>query len=239
MSDPLRSFDPEAHMPSALVSDFDIAKYGFGFINAFDKPFVINTKLGKISMGQNAGLCGGMTFDSLDYYAYGRAAPDALSDPLFDYLCERQTDSLDLPGGVFRFMSWQTAADTSTMMFGKRVREGISYSTLTAEWPKIRQLLDGGHLAPLGLIKTDSLSPKDQSRNHQVLAYGYDLNETVQILTLRVCDPNHPRDPNTALRVGTGNPDFFRPVFHTAEPGSLIRGFFLSNYIQPKAPPDG
>jgi hypothetical protein len=43
------------------------------------------------------------------------------------------------------------------------VVEGIFYSTLVIEWPKVKQLLDGGHLAPLGLIKTDSLSFKDLS----------------------------------------------------------------------------
>lgn len=224
-------------MPSAIVSDFDVQKYGFGFTNSFDSPFVMKTKLGHISMGQNAGLCGGMTFASLDYYAFSQSAPDALSDPIFTYLCERQTDSLDLPGGVFLYMSWQTAADDSTMMFGRRIREGISYATLVTEWPKIRLLLDGGHVAPLGLIKTDSLSPKDLSLNHQVLAYGYELNEDAQILTLRVYDPNYPRDPDISLRLGTGNPDFFRPIIHSADAGHPIRGFFLSNYVEPKAPP--
>src|SRR5262249_47373443 len=155
-----------------------------GFVNSFDKPFVMNTKVGKISMGQIAGLCGGMTFATLDFYANNRSAPDALSDPLFDYLCERQMDSLDLPGGVFRYMAWQAMPDTSSMMFGKRVCEGISYSTLAGEWPKVRALLDGGHVAPLGLIKAHSYSPKDLSRNHQVLAYGYDLNDDTQILTI-------------------------------------------------------
>jgi len=226
-------------MPSALASDFDIARYGFGFANQFDKPYVFNTGLGKISMGQNAGLCGGMTFASLDFFSNNRPAPPVLSDPLFDYLCERQTDSLDLPGGVFRYMSWQTSADDSRMMFGKRIREGISYQTLTTEWPKIQALLDGGHLAPLGLIRTDSVSPKALSQNHQVLAYGYNLDPVAEILTLRVCDPNYPRDPDVALRLGTGNPDFFRPVLHNREPARPVRGFFLSNYVVAKTPPNG
>src|SRR5262245_55971363 len=112
-------------MPSALVSDFDILRSGFGFVNSFDKPFVLKTPVGKISLGANAGLCGGMTYASLDYHALGRQAPDELSDPLFDYLCERQTDSLDLPGGVFQYMSWQASASDSSMMFGRRIREGI------------------------------------------------------------------------------------------------------------------
>ena len=187
-------------------------------------------------MGQNAGLCGGMTFSSLDYYSSSRQAPDAYTDALFDYLCERQTDSLDLPGGVFRYMSWQTAADTSTMMFGRRIREGISYSTLASEWPKVRQLLDGGHVAPLGLIKTNSIKPQNLSLNHQVLAYGYTLDEDAQILTIRVCDPNFPRDASITLRMGTGNPDFYRPIIHSAN-ATPIRGFFLSNYVDPKTPP--
>ncbi len=225
-------------MSSVTVVDFDIGKYGFGFTNAFDKPFVLRTRLGNISMGQNAGLCGGMTFGSLDYFSCSRTAPDKLTDALFDYLCDRQSDSLDLPTGVFRYMSWQTAANNSQMMFGKRIREGISYSTLTQEWPKIQSLLDGGHLAPLGLIKSDSINPKDMSQNHQVLAYGYTLNDDAQILTLQVCDPNYPRNPGITLRVGTANPDFYRPVLHSAEPDTPIRGFFLSNYVEPRKPPE-
>jgi len=224
-------------MPSNEVSNFDVQKYGFGFANSFDKPFVIATKLGKISLGQNAGLCGGMTFASLDYFSFTRPAPDALSDALFDYLCQRQTDSLDLPSGVFRFMNWQTMGNDTTMMFGKRIREGISYQTLINEWPKIQLLLDGGHVAPLGLIKSSSLNPKDLSQNHQVLAYGYNLDPASQILTIQVCDPNYPRDPSITLRLGIANPDFFRPVIHSADLEHPIRGFFLSNYIEPEVPP--
>lgn len=222
-------------MPSALVSAFDIARYGFGFTNQFSDPFVLKTPLGRVSLGQNAGLCGGMTFATLDYYSAGRAAPDALGN-LFEYLCERQQDSLDLPGGVYRYMNWQTAADNSQMMFGWRVREGISYATLTTEWPRVRALLDAGFLAPLGLIKTDSPNPKALSENHQVLAYGYDLSPEAELLKIRVCDPNYPRDGSITLRLGTGNPDFYRPILHSAE-SKPIRGFFLSSYVTPKVPP--
>lgn len=224
-------------MASATVPDFDIARYGFGFVNSFTQPFLLRTPVGRISLGANAGLCGGMVFATLDYYAAGRQAPDQLTDELFTYLCDRQTDSLDLPGGVFRYMAWQTTGDDSTTMWGRRLREGISYSTLTAEWPKVRRLLDGGHLAPLGLIRTASSNPKSLSENHQVLAYGYDLNEAAELLTLRVSDPNHPRDPNITLRLGTGNPDLFRPVVHNADADPPMRGFFLSSYSQPKPPP--
>jgi hypothetical protein len=226
-------------MSAIRVPDYELSQYSFGFVNSFDKPFSFQSSFGKISLGKNAGLCGGMTFASLDYYATGRSAPDELTDALYDYLCERQTDSLDLPEGVIRYLSWQASYGDSTMMFGKRILEGISYSTLTTEWPKIQALLDGGHLAPLALIKTDSSSPKELSKNHQVLAYGYIANEQTQILTLQVYDPNYPRDHNITLRMGMGNPDFFRPIFHSAEMSeSPIRGFFLSNYVEPKNPPD-
>ena len=62
-------------MASAQVTNFDVARYGFGFPNAFDRPFVLNTRVGKISFGANAGLCGGMTFASLDYFSAGHPAP--------------------------------------------------------------------------------------------------------------------------------------------------------------------
>jgi hypothetical protein len=226
-------------MPTTLVTDFDIAKFGFGFENNFDRPFKLRTPIGTLSFGSSIGLCGGMTFATLDYYAHSRPAPESISEELFDYLCARQTDSLDVPFGVMRYLSWQSAADNSTTMHGWRIRDGISHSTIAGEWPKIQALLDGGHLAPLGLVKSGSPSPKHLSKNHQVLAYGYDFNPDSQMLTIRVCDPNYLRDDGVTLRLGTGNPDVYRPVVHSREPDQPIRGFFLSHYVTPKAPPGG
>ena len=178
-----------------------------------------------------------MTYASLDYYSFDRPAPDVLTDDIFDYLCSRQTDSLDLPGGVFRYLNWQSGGADSTTMFGRRISDGISYATLVHEWPKVRRLLDGGHLAPLALIRADSADPRKLTENHQVLAYGYELNEPAEILTLRVLDPNFPRDGNVTLRMGTGNPDFYRPIIHSGGSGNHARAFFLSNYVVPQSPP--
>jgi len=73
-------------------------------------------------------------------------------------------------------------------------------------------------------------------QNHQVLAYGHDLDTNVEMLTIRVCDPNFPRNPDIKIRLGTGNPAFFRPIIHNANQ-TPIRGFFLSNYTTPAQPP--
>ncbi len=218
-------------MLSTLISSFDVGQFGFGFTNQFDKPFVLDTLLGAISFGQNGGLCGGMVFASLDFFSIGRRAPDILTDSMFDYLCERQVDSLDLPRGLLRYMSWQTGPDSSTYFLN-----GTSYSTIVTEWPKIRALLDNGYVAPLGLIRSSSWDPGDLTRHHQVLAYGYEQHNDSELLVLRVCDPNYPRDHGVTLKMGIGRPDSYRPVMHNKD-STEIRGFFLSPYGTPKIPP--
>jgi hypothetical protein len=45
----------------------------------------------------------------------------------------------------------------------------------------------------LGLVRVASLNPFQLTRNHQVMAYGYDLTD--EAVSLCIYDPNHgPRD---------------------------------------------
>jgi hypothetical protein len=59
------------------------------------------------------------------------------------------------------------------------------------EWPKIKAELDQGHLVMIGLVKIVSADPRDLNHNHQVIAYGYDLEGSD--LRLLILDPNIPR----------------------------------------------
>ena len=230
-------------MRSAVVDDFDLATHGFAFGNWFpgrpalsvDLPIIGEVVLARAS----GGLCGGMSYTSLDYYSFDMPSPrvETVSDPLYEHIRGRQLSSLDIPAGILRYYNWQTNRDDSLLLLRKRIIEGISYMTLKSEWPRIRRLLDGNRLAPLGLIKSDSLNPAELSENHQVLAYGYTLEGSD--LTLLVYDPNRPGDREVTLTTTIDRPDLFRWVTHNRKGEKPIRGFFLTGYTRPNEPPPG
>jgi hypothetical protein len=151
----------------------------------------------------SAGLCGGMAwyvrerFEAKLPIPGDREAP-ANGSPLFQALVRRQVLSLEwmrTPLG-FWLMAGQGADGA-----GRRTRDG--------ELPKIRQTVDGGRLAMLGLVRHLGWNPMGQTESHQVLAYAIDtLGATT---TLRIYDPNWPdRDDITiaiepaAIRQSTG-----------------------------------
>ena len=72
------------------------------------------------------------------------------------------------------------------------------------EWPRIRRDIDSGRPSPLGLVNCKSSDPSDLGRNHQVLAYGYDLDDG--ILALRVYDPNLPGRDDVRLSLSVADP---------------------------------
>jgi hypothetical protein len=100
------------------------------------------------------------------------------------------------------------------------------------EWPRIRADLDGGQLSMLGLVRVVGLDPKLLGHNHQVVAYGYDLDGTR--LTIRIYDPNWPGDDTVTISLDIADergavtptwskPDaklacFFRAPYTAADP---------------------
>ena len=93
---------------------------------------------------------------------------------------------------------------------------------------KVRADIDAGHPSPLGLIKVKSSDPWQLKHDHQVLAYGYDLDDGM--LALRVYDPNRPGRDDVRLSLSVADPWHLtamtllppaRPV--TPSSGSLTR----------------
>jgi hypothetical protein len=228
-------------MSSALVADFDLTIHGFPFGNCFPgRPaLVVDVPLyGRVVLARaSGGLCGGMSFSAIDYYSFGMPAPQAsdVSDTLFEHLRIRQLSSIHIPTGILRYYQWQSRRNDSLLVRDRRLRGGISWLTLEREWPRLRQALDAGRLAPLGLIMAGSFNPVELVRNHQVLAYGYTLAGSD--LTLKVYDPNWPGDRDLTLTTTTDRPDLFRWVEHSVEGTRAIRGFFLTRYTRPRHPP--
>jgi hypothetical protein len=101
------------------------------------------------------------------------------------------------------------------------------------EWPTIKQELDSGHPAALGLIKVISADIHDIGKNHQVLAYGYTLSGTD--LALDIYDPNYPNDDTVRLSLSVGNPS--APATITYSPGETVHCFFHTPYSAPAGPP--
>jgi hypothetical protein len=75
---------------------------------------------------------------------------------------------------------------------------------IRVEWPRIRAEIDAGRLAMLGLVRVVSLDPMELSKNHQVIAYGYDTDGTT--VTLHVADPNWAHDDGVTLAFDTADP---------------------------------
>ena len=115
--------------------------------------------------------------------------PPANGSPRFRAIVRRQVESLAWLTVPFRF--WLRSA-LGGSFGGDRAR-----ATLEREWPKARRLIDGGELVQIGLIRAASADPRQLTRNHQVIAWGY--AEDGRGVTLRLYDPNWPdRDDVTA-----------------------------------------
>ncbi len=212
---------------TSLHTNFSAYNQGFRFPNAFDfsfefdLPFLPPVKTGNLLYG----LCGGMCFAALDYYHASKPLPiqkDIPDDgtPLHLYLAQRQVDSLALPRVPLKVMEWMLMDD-----------EEVWGLTVKSEFPKLRTSLEGHEPAVLALVRGKGVS--DPTRNHQVIALGYDLDEAAQEATIGLYDPNHPGEaPSLALKLA--KPPHEPGISQsTHEP---VRGFFVLSYT-PHSPP--
>ena len=230
-------------MAGRVVAGFLPSTSGFRFANSFPRvpvrrigiPGIVSLPIGDASNG----LCGGMTFAARDYFESGHALPDDTSapgdGPLFDYLVDRLFDSFGLPFGPTRYLELMNPLlpDGETLWSRMGLTpHGRTWRMVTQEWPKIRAEIDAGHPSPLGLVKVKSSNPFDLKHNHQVLAYGYDLDGSA--LTLRLYDPNHPGRDDVTMSLGLASPSL--PVTVTLDPPGTVVAFFRVTY-QPASPP--
>lgn len=217
---------------------------GFAFPNAFPRkpvrsigiPGVVSVPIGDASNG----LCGGMVFAARDYFEAGRPPPDDTEPPsggpLFEFIVDRLFDSFDLPLGPARYLKLMSPhlPDGETWLSRLGIGpHGRAWLMVREEWPKIRADLDAGHPSPIGLVRVRSSDPFDLKENHQVLAYGYDLDGPM--LTMRLYDPNRPRRNDVTLSLGIADPNAPTPV-RTFPAGPRVFAFFRVPYTR-SAPP--
>ena len=91
----------------------------------------------------------------------------------------------------------------------------------------IRAELDAGRLVQLGLVRTVDRDPRMLGRNHQVVAYGYELDGDA--LTLQIYDPNVPDRDDVTLSLEVSDPmATVKPVYSAPVPAAVC--FLLAPY---------
>lgn len=187
----------------------------------------------------SAGLCGGMAFTAIDYFEAKRpidprtAVPDS-NDPLFRHIVKRLLESWDIPKGVLTYLKLMNPKVADNHVWWKFWSRGRSRVMIRREWPKIRADIDAGHPSPLGLIRTKSWNPNDLKFNHQVVAWGYEIDG--EQLSLLLYDPNSPANDDVRLVLSLANPNGPTPVVYVPDPGRQTWCFFRVRYT-PALPP--
>jgi len=232
-------------MGTGAVRGFSPCENGLAFTNSWPhQPNIVLDVpgLGKLPLGDASnGLCGGMVFLVRDVFDAGlpplTAPRPSQGTPLFDYIVKRLFDSFELPIGVLRYYNWMNTSDDDVGLWGV-VRRGEAWKTVREEWPKIRATIDGGHPAPIGLVTVHSLDPHQLGRNHQVLAYKYDLDDATDKLRLSVYDPNTRRDDadDVTLELDLSTPTEATAIKHNVNIGDPVRGVFAVDY-EHRTPP--
>jgi len=230
-----------------LVAGFLPSTAGLHFSNSFahvpletvEVPVLrVQVKIGDAANG----LCGGMVYTVMDYFAHGQAPPSTTTPPqegpLYDYLVRRLFESWDIPRGIARYLYLMSPELPDYGQVGGPLGF-LSHSRASVmirdEWPQIRDDLDNNRLAPLGLIKCKSDDPGLLGQNHQVLAYGYDLQGTD--LTLHIYDPNAPDDDSATISLSLAGVDRSCQLACTTAP--TLYCLFRSHYEPAGPPPDG
>jgi hypothetical protein len=214
----------------SMKTNFQPKLNGFQFINSFDFPDFFQLKLPFLSLSAASlsdliyGLCGGMCFAALDYYHAQISPPpygttDLIPWPYFLYLWQRQLDSLGKLV-VPKIFEWMLSDDVT---LARKINRW--------EVPKIMKQLKEGQPVVLAIIRVKGIT--DPTKNHQVVAIGYEYETTNKDLKFFLYDPNHPGE-QPELTMNLNNPNLGIGLdYSTGEP---LRGFFALDY-QKQTPP--
>jgi hypothetical protein len=206
---------------------FDPAKHGFRFVNDFQNDFIPALNI------RTSGLCGGMSYASLDYYFAGRPVPTqtyrpANRTPLQSYFYDRNVTSIKR-----QLDKW---IELGFNPFGVRDNEFFEWGLRGFNGGRLQELrasIDRGIPVPLGL------SGCNGTGNHCVIAIGYDLGRykgdlkaNKGDLKIFICDPNYPGQTMTLV------PDLGNHYYTYAEDRSHTwRAYFVDTRYARQTPP--
>jgi len=241
------------------VSGFSAKINGFHFNdNALTGTYPVITipVLGTIYSGDaSQGVCDGLAFAALDLFLHNPCLappPDttgpAANTPLFNYLTKRETDAF-LAGNLSNFwkaFQWIHTSDHDTGIF-PLVTRGLAWRTVTDEWPAIKADIDAGKPSPVWAVTTPACpitnlpqTAKALANHHQVLVYGYTLDDAKN-LTLNIYEPqDHDNDSHT-IAFNIANPAHTTIFVAPSISWATVRGLFRSHYeyCDPSAIADG
>jgi hypothetical protein len=196
--------------------------------------------VGKVAIGDaSRGLCGGMVFTALDVFNAKLPPPSdprpAPGDPLFGYIVRRLIDSWRVPPGGAKYYQWMITPDHTSEVLGF-ARRGVASWTIADEWKHVQADLDAGTPSTLGLVTVASKDPRQLGANHQVVAWGYEVNDTTA--RIKVYDPNTPRanGDDVHLSMVLDDPEHSAHITHDVNIAHDVRGFFRVGY-RPSTPP--
>jgi hypothetical protein len=195
-------------------------QHGFHFNNLFVvKPDILGIDLGRWQMG----FCGGMCSGALHRYRMGLEMPKDMVAPvdgtaLHEELKKRQIVAMS-PEMLPMMYDWQSAPDVATPMRKPSIAKRTQH-----EWPKLQAMLDSGQPAILVLIRSSGYFG-NPTRNHQVLAIGYDFDPATRDLVIHTYDPNQ-HDKTNTISLNVGLPQ--GSLFIKDSASRSTRGFFVS-----------
>lgn len=218
------------------VLDFRPSRHGLHFANRF--PPGPTLRLGPfdpriVGIGDaSAGLCGGMVLTVRDLFEAGIDPPPDREPPAngsrrFRALVRRQVESLDWLRVPLRFYdAGALRPDPPSGWSGLLGRRPAREAALATAWPRIRDAIDGGRLAIVGLVRRATANPFRLTVNHQVLAWGYRV-EPDQV-ALRVYDPNWPDRDDVEARILLDTEG--RPIGLASSTGEPLAGLLALPY---------
>jgi hypothetical protein len=232
-----------------FVSGFKPSIHGFHFSNSkfgevpYTLPPLRGTPLDLKYGNAKNGLCGGMVYTVRDYYEASGVISDRTTpplgeqEPLFIYIVNRLFDSFDIDD-ITLYLKYMNPAypDTDENIAGSvGAADGRAFIMANVEFPIIRQDILTGHLSPMGLIMIKSLNPSDLGRNHQVMAYGYQMKgNNVEIY---LYDPNSPDTDSIKLSFNAASTANKIDVTHNVNAKGPVYCFFRTNYSFKKPSP--
>jgi hypothetical protein len=204
---------------------FTPQQHGFHFDNDFVNKLADLPGFGEI---ETYGRCGGMAWAALDFYNARLPVPADTrlpgdDDPLARYIDRRLLDSFLTPAAL-QFVTWTLAPDN-----GPWFLRGVSEWTREDQVPRLRRLIDAGQPVALGLVGARDLTQVGAG-NHQVVAYGYEVDEPARTTRIFVYDNNN-HDEEVVLTCDRRGPNV--EASNRRQPW---RGLFVQDY-RPVTPP--